>query len=608
MFNPKSSKDRINYGEVLMPPMDYRLLRAVGTTYSLDLETLTAISLSLGLIEDTDSELVNNSISMLNALQKVSGRITVFCEAGQIKIPKKNNTLSLMLEKMVVPVKLPFDNKLGRYPSFHPKIWLLEYENSEGDKKYRFVVLSRNMTFDHCWDIACTLDGVLINKNNRASYPLQAFFVYLKGQLDKGLLDYDRQSKDLSYFINIIPRIRFLVDYKFSEFEIMPLGIGKDSYDISSDILFTENFHDLVVMTPFLSRSVIQSFNEDWKTLTRTERTLITRKSELSKLTSDDVSNFDVYVMKDEIVDGEDAISEGEDNTNEESYSKQDIHAKIYIRRKNSTVDLYLGSMNASFAAINSNVELMLVLRTTRGVLSGESFLNDIMGSDRFGKLNPFELAEVDDKADEKVSDAQDEAEKLIKRVSRLNMRAVILSASDGKFDVKLTIDMTTPFEGVMIRPLRLKEGCALAKEIEFNRLELLQLSEFYVVSVKVDDYPLERVIMIPTEGMPEERDSSIIKSIINNRRAFIEYVAYVLGDDYVQTFLENSKVDGSYAEWKKAELMPAVYEKMLKASVSNPERIKEVQYITRVIDDPSIIPPEFTEMYKVFCNTLGIK
>ena len=52
MFKPTSAKDRLNYGDSLMPPAGYRLERAVGTTYSLDFETLTATAISLGLIEE----------------------------------------------------------------------------------------------------------------------------------------------------------------------------------------------------------------------------------------------------------------------------------------------------------------------------------------------------------------------------------------------------------------------------------------------------------------------------------------------------------------------------------------------------------------------------
>ena len=43
MFRPDSNRDRTDYSGILMPPDGYRLDRAVGTTYSLDLEALTAV-------------------------------------------------------------------------------------------------------------------------------------------------------------------------------------------------------------------------------------------------------------------------------------------------------------------------------------------------------------------------------------------------------------------------------------------------------------------------------------------------------------------------------------------------------------------------------------
>ena len=55
MFNPKSSKDRQNYGDIIAPEPEYVLVNAVTTTYSLDLETLTSCTLSLSLGEATDS-------------------------------------------------------------------------------------------------------------------------------------------------------------------------------------------------------------------------------------------------------------------------------------------------------------------------------------------------------------------------------------------------------------------------------------------------------------------------------------------------------------------------------------------------------------------------
>ena len=141
MFRTNNNQDRVNYSDALVPPDGYVLEKAVATTYSLDLEALTAVSIALGLKEEPDSELLQNPISMLNALVKVSEKILIFCEAGQIKKPGKPSPLMLLLDKMVIPVALPKKPGRGFYPSFHPKTWILQYRNADGLRKYRFVVL-----------------------------------------------------------------------------------------------------------------------------------------------------------------------------------------------------------------------------------------------------------------------------------------------------------------------------------------------------------------------------------------------------------------------------------------------------------------------------------
>lgn len=609
MFKPTSAKDRINYGEVLMPPVGFKLERAVGTTYSLDLETLTAVSIALGLVEDTDSELINNPISMLSAFQKISDRIVVFCEAGQIKLPSKPNVLCLTLEKMVVPVATPFDPSSNHYPAFHPKTWLLEYSNEEDERLYRFVVLSRNMTFDHSWDIACSMDGDLTSAGKVDSQPITEFMVYLRRQLNPDLGYYDQQKSHMTYFIDKLSQIGFYVENGFSGCEVLPLGIGKSGYDMASDRLFKESFHELVVISPFLSGSIIEGFNDEKKSLTGTKRTLITRRSELPRIKGGKASNFDVYVMKDEIIDGESSISDGEETQIEDEPGKQDIHAKIYLKRKNGSTDLYLGSMNASYSAVNSNVEMMLHLSTGNDFLNGEKFLDDIMGDDRNGegKKNPFELVDLDNVGESEDTTLKDNVEKLIKRVCRIKMSATV-NRNDEKYDIRITADVKGQIAGVMIKPLRSNKESEFLPEMEFNSMDTLQLSEFYVISATIEDCTMERVIMIPTSGIPEKRDAEIIKNIIKTRNQFIEYVAFILGDDYVQSFLENKKSSGEYGDWEQNNDMPAVYEKMLKTSVSDPDRLGEIQYITKAIEEEEIIPPEFRDMYGVFCDTLGIK
>lgn len=66
MFRPDSNRDRTDYSGILMPPDGYRLDRAVGTTYSLDLEALTAVAICLGLSEETDSNKIRKDTVLEN--------------------------------------------------------------------------------------------------------------------------------------------------------------------------------------------------------------------------------------------------------------------------------------------------------------------------------------------------------------------------------------------------------------------------------------------------------------------------------------------------------------------------------------------------------------
>lgn len=116
---------------------------------------------------------------ILFTTEKVSDKIVLFCEAGQIKVPTKPTALSILLEKMVVEVALPKDRQLGRYPSFHPKTWVLAYVNADGDKKYRFVVMSRNLTFDRSWDISFAMDSSKNVRQKKKTQPICDFLDYL---------------------------------------------------------------------------------------------------------------------------------------------------------------------------------------------------------------------------------------------------------------------------------------------------------------------------------------------------------------------------------------------------------------------------------------------
>ena len=577
MFRPDSNCDRTDYNIILMPPDGYKLDKAIGTTYSLDLEALTAVAICLGLSEETDSKLMQNPISMLNALQKVSDKIILFCEAGQIKAPLKPTALSILLEKMVVEVALPKDRQLGRYPAFHPKTWVLSYVNKDGDKKYRFVVMSRNLTFDRSWDVSFSMDSSRMVRQKKKTKPIINFLDFLSGSVSNNVKDAGKKRTLIRNMQVELADVSFSLDSKeFGEnFEILPLGIGKNAYQMSEDVLFSTDrnsadstFHELVVMSPFLSESVIADFNIAERGLSDSRRSLITRRSELSKLKEMDTDNFTIYVLKDEIVDGEDAISDVMTDK-----MKQDIHAKIYIRRKYADVDLYLGSMNASYSAINKNVEMMLWLGTKNKYLNGEKFLKDIFCGPVDDVKNPFEKVTVMDAVQDIDGDNKNALEQKIKELCRAKRKATITEDNYGKYKVTVEFPGVTSDKTIMVSPFNSKQEHTLCEKIEFTDLEILQLSEFYELTAKEGEDEIHRIIMIPTIGFPEDRESAVVNSIVKDRASFVEYIAFVLGDDYLASMLEKKQIGESGIFQHSNDAMPVLYEKMLKTSVEEPER-----------------------------------
>lgn len=608
MLKPNTNSDRVGYSSILVPPVGTKLNMAVGTTYSLDLEALTAVCLSLGLGEDMDSMVLQSPIGMLDAIRRVSEKVLIFCEAGQIKMTSTPSALSLLLEKMVIPVALPKHDARGFFPSFHPKIWLLQYVDGQGRFSYRFAVLSRNLTFDRSWDVCFAMDSTDTARTSGKTKPIIAFLDYLRSRIGDTTQNAREKRGALEKLAKALSGVSFSTGTKeFGEdFEILPLGIGAKGYDMKEDPLLCPDpsaadysFHELVVFSPFLTGAMIDHWNEPAHSLTGTSRVLITRKSELSKITEDQSGRFKIFTLKDDVVDGETALSDESDEK-----QKQDIHAKIYLRRKYSTVDLYLGSMNATWSAVNRNVEMLVRLRTKNRYYNSERFLREIFCGDEEGQQNPFELSKPTEEGTDPSQETTSQLEQVIKTICRIPMKAAV-TARDGKYDIALEVDGRIPAGDISITPFRRDNPIPMENSMQFPQLELLQVSEFYRLQVKADDISVERIIMIPTSGIPAERENAVVNNVVKDRRSFVEYVAFVLGDNHLMSLLEEQAVSKGESWKNHHDQLPALYEKMLKTALDEPERLGEIEYLLKMVSDKAIIPDEFRDLYDTFMRTV---
>lgn len=597
MLNPNN--DRLDYGQVLAPPVNYKLDFAIGTTYSLDLDALVGACIALGLAEETDSDLMKNPVCLLEALRATGDKVALFCEGGQIHLPGNVTSLYILLEKMVFPVTTAKRKGVSKYPSFHPKFWLIRYVDEKNNYLYRVVVLSRNLTFDRSWDVTFCMDGKKTSAETVKNNPVGDFISYLIKQLPETEYAAEKQKK-MKSVIRELKNVEFSLDSKeFTDFDFIPFGIG-NQYGSDQKPLYTlleDSFHEAFIMSPFLSSGVIKNFNERSKWMEHAEYVLITRASELGKLKPSDCSNFEIYTMKDAVVDGESLISEETSDI-----QKQDIHAKIYMLRKGSDSSLYLGSLNASHNALHGNVEFMIKLHSKNRYLNLTKMKESLFGTDE--AESPFQLAQFNNKQIDEVEEKANLLDGVIKDINRKTLGAVIKENGE-RFDVSVSFEPINSEYEISVSPLLSKKTATMAETVVFTDLELTQLSEFYKISVSDGSQTVSRVIMIPTENMPDDREKAVVSSVVNDKKCFYRYIAFLLGDNLVVSALESMDMNGSESSasqnHNKPVQLPALYEKMLHTAATNPERFKEIEYLIRSISSDGVIPEGFEQLYNTF-------
>ncbi len=598
MFKPEA--DRLEYGSELLPPEGFHLVRAVATTYSLDFETLIAVLVPLALSGDVeDKELYSNPLAILQAIRKVIGKLVVFCEAGQIKVPAVKNRLAALLDDIVVQVALP--RKGRHYPSFHPKTWLIEYENAKGEHLWKFIVLSRNLTKDRSWDVAVSFDGELRTGSYGATKDLIPFYEFLRSRVYKGQ-GKESQWKVVNDAIGALEGVSFFCTDPFYAFDFFPMGVSSSgkTFDIFKA---DEAFDDLVVISPFLTPGLIRRLNGDEDDKRERRRILVSRAESLGKLKPSDADRFRKYIIRTLGIESED---------------RHDLHAKVYLRRRGSQTELWVGSANATESGTASNVEMMVCLYCYNRHLNAEKLMADICGGDPAGKASPFEeIVDVGEYSAEETAEeaARKAAEEKIKVICRMGITGA--AVEDGvKYRLSLSFPRAFDGRGVFVYPINApgnKVEVSGEAEVRFqNSMEVEDLSELFAFSVPYDGGVLERVVKLNVSGIPETRNDAVLNRVVKDRPSLLRYLAMLLSSSPALSLspLEDfgALLSGGDGCGSAESLMPGLYEEMLAAAVSSPERIREVgNVIGRIKRDDEFLE-QYGKVYDCFAKVLGIR
>lgn len=586
--------NRLDYGALLCPPAGYVLDRAIATTYSLDLNALLAIPVALFYAHTLEGELNGERLALLEAVRRLSDKVTLFHQAGKVRVPTKYNRLYAFLEDCLVPV-----SPLDPWQSFHPKVWVLRFtpERKGEPIRFRLLVLSRNLTFDRSWDLAVNLEGEVTGKEQPENHPLIDFVGYLLNQ-NKQKFQWGRAFKQQ------LKKVVFCAPSGFNKLLFHPIGIPGYTSGVPN-----YNPEHLVILSPFVQDAPLQGF----RTKELQEAYLFSRWEELNGLQESSLSTpFRCYHLNRTVVDGERAL----DMAGEQS--SQDLHAKLFVQTRKGHSRWLLGSANATNPADGArNVEFMLELSGYGAAIQGPSLVDTFLGEDR--KKGVF----VEYERPESIS--TDSVGETLRQQLRVLENRLVLSGLSGtlvqsqngtnhdlivKTDLKtddmgfFRIELFPPGQERLARSLPRHPDASVC----FENLALVDLSRFMAIKIGHPDLYEERRFLLRMDiDLPEERLSRIFSLLLKNQERFFEYLRFLLAQNPdKESFMSSGegRRDGA-KDPSSLEAMGAVYEDLLIAASRCPGKLKAVEsVIQRLQKEPTgkeIIPQEFLKLWEYF-------
>lgn len=589
-------RNRLDYGEMLIPPQGYRLAKAVAATYSLDLNTLLSIPIALFYSQTLEGTAEGERIQLLEAIQRCPEILRIYHQKGRIQVPRNQNRLYGLLEDCVVGVP-----PKGADSSFHPKVWMLRYECDDGPVRYRLIVLSRNLTYDRSWDIAANLDGSVSDRPQERNQPLVDFARYLHGY---------ESFPGADVFMDGLSRVEFSPPKGFNgNFRFHPIGI--DDY---RNPIQRQTGEGVLCVTPFVHEAAIETLRRN----VPVEQWLFGRREELRRLNKETLAGIKTFCLSNLIVDGE-SLSNSEDGDTD--HLEQNLHAKLFIYKRKGRGNIwFIGSANATKAAFERNVEFLLELRGSSDAIQFERILDDLLGPERdLGVFEPFAPS------DEPVDDAADKA--LEQRVRRLEfdllnslkvVRAELVAAENTRnYNFHLTLQPGAEWDGldVLVAPFNCDHNAKplspnSTTDFCFENINESNLSRFLRFEI-LHKKDVQRAFLMKIEiiGMPPGRVSKIIKGIISDKDKFFDYLRFLLADDFDKEAGDGkdggSKGDGDDAGvW---DVTSPIFEQLLITAARRPARLREIDGIIRQLldgDDPderAIVPQEFLTLWEAF-------
>ncbi|MYH28719.1 MAG: hypothetical protein F4018_14260 [Acidobacteria bacterium] len=596
--------------ELIRPPSRHRLDFAVLTTYTLDLEALLVLPLSVLAHPDGGlDELLADPPRLHQAIRNAGSRVHAFVDETGIGIPRSARPLYSMLESSVHPVRAP-----GR-GAFHPKVWVARFtaKDETAEDLLRVAILSRNLTFDRSWDVALASEAPPgSGRRVSASRPLGDFLRELPNlatetnRIPQGVADRVEALADQ------VARTAFPAPDGFdSPIEFHALGLSRRRRSWSPP----SSGYRTLALAPFVNQTGLAAVDG----LSGNDRILVSRQEELDKLSEHALAAWkEIFVLSDtaqgEAEDvpadadeegeadqaganggdpgtGVDARQDGDTSAAGADARPSGLHAKMIAVEHGWDATWYVGSANLTSAAFGGgNVEVMASVTGKKGRKEGASGC----GIDRFlhgGFLKlcvPYQRVEPEPE-DQRVTDARERLEAAGDALVDADLRVVCVPGDDLW---TLTIDggVAPPADDVEVAawPVSVGEDQALRLGEPLRwRLPVARLTAFIAFRLRVpvpgvDD--IRMTLRLPAEGMPADRMHHVLRGLLDSPEKFLRFLRALLGgiEQLPAALTDEGQGDGA-APWGFGLGGETLLDDLVRTASRAPDRLKPVR---RLIDD----------------------
>jgi len=592
--------DRRTLLDALRPPDGYGVERAIATTFSLDLLALLTAPVAFSRFDGHERDRVQEAdplsgldpMVVLHSVREHAKHLTVFCQAGKIATPGPHRPLLAYLEDSVVQVKAPDPEGV-----FHPKLWILKlvpnlFAEPSAPTLFRVIVASRNLTFDKSWDTLVCVDGVLRDRQRgiAASRPLADFVAALPD------LALDQNFRDAAAVRGLAQQLRITAfDDAPDPFETLafhPMGIGR--YRKSP---IAGRIDRMLVVSPFVNATGLGHLNLP----TGEENILVARQNELDALPPGALSAFNresVYILNDaaEVPEGDDVESV---EASEDRPPLHGLHAKLVVVDRGWDADVYTGSLNATAAAHERNVEFLVRLSGMKSKVGVDAILGEGKKDDGLAKLLvPCHAPST--------PPAEDPSKQL-----EASLRRARTALCDAEWIVKVGSEQNNQWPVTLHRAqsLRLEPHIAVScwpialrpehaqpvaqgepgQVANFGALSFNALTAFMAFDITATRDGLEAreqfVIHARLEGAPADRLGRMLQQLLDDSEKVARFLRLLLADDPIDVVdLLGATLPASDPTNPIASDAPStpLLESLVRAASRQPERIASVQSVVK--------------------------